>query len=160
MTKNKNGLSDIVVTLIIIVLSLVAIGVVWTVVNNLVKGGAASADFSAKCLGVNLEITQANCSAGLTNKNCDVQVMRSGSTTDPITGVKFVFRNETSGVSSVAIATIVGDIPSAIGKKFTGVNSSIINANGISKVEVTPYFTDTSGNQQTCSQTVSFSFKG
>ena len=36
---NKKGLSDVVTTLIIILLSLVAVGIVWVVVNNLISGG-------------------------------------------------------------------------------------------------------------------------
>jgi hypothetical protein len=35
--KNKKGLSTIVVTLILIVLSLVAVGILWTFVNGLIK---------------------------------------------------------------------------------------------------------------------------
>jgi len=38
MKANKRGLSTIVVTLIIILISLVAVGIVWVVVNNLIKG--------------------------------------------------------------------------------------------------------------------------
>ena len=36
---NKRGLSTIVVTLILVVLSLVAVGVVWAVISNLLKTG-------------------------------------------------------------------------------------------------------------------------
>jgi len=39
---NKKGLSTIVVTLLLILLSLVAIGIVWTFVNNLIKNQISS----------------------------------------------------------------------------------------------------------------------
>ena len=158
--KNKKGMSDIVVTLIIIVLSLVAVGVVWTVVNNLIKGGTSSAELNAKCLGINLEITRANCSSGAINKRCDVQVMRTGSTVDTLTGTKLVFRNETSGISSTSAVDSSGDIPAVVGKRVHVADTLVAIANGISSVEITPYFTDTSGNIQLCSQTTSFEFKG
>jgi hypothetical protein len=158
--KNKKGMSDIVVTLIIIVLSLVAVGVVWQVVNGLIKSGTSSAELNAKCLGVNLEVTKANCSSGTTNKRCDVQVMRTGSTADALTGTKLVFRNETSGISSTSALDKQGDIPVAVGQRVHVADTLVANANGISKVEVTPYFTDGSGNIQMCSQTASFNFVG
>jgi len=158
--QNKKGLSDIVVTLLIVVLSLVAIGVVWTVVNNLVKSGTSSADLSSKCLGVTLEVTQVNCSGASGNKRCDVQVMRSGSTTDTLSGVKLVFRNETSGISSSSAVDYTGDIPAAVGKRLTGLDTLVAYTAGLTSVEVTPYFKDSSGNLQLCSQTVTFGFKG
>ena len=158
--KNKKGMSDIVVTLIIIVLSLVAVGVVWGVVNNLIKNGTSNAELNAKCLGVNLEITRANCSGLTGNKICDVQVMRTGSTVDALTGTKLVFRNETSGISSTSAVDSSGDIPAAVGKRVHVLDSFVAVENGVSSVEITPYFTDTSGNIQLCSQTTSFEFKG
>ncbi len=36
---NKRGLSAVVIALIIILLSLVAVGVVWVVVKNIISGG-------------------------------------------------------------------------------------------------------------------------
>jgi hypothetical protein len=159
--KNKKGLSDIVVTLIIIVLSLVAVGVVWAVVNNLLKGGSAGVDINAKCLGLNLQITQANCSLSGVSKMCDVQVARSGTTSDSLAGVKLVFRNITSGVSSSSAIDVPGDIPVVAGMRITYRNSTLNTTNGgIDTVEITPYFKDTSGNVQLCSQTSSFTFVG
>jgi hypothetical protein len=160
MIQNKKGLSTIVVTLIIIVLSLVAVGVVWTVVSNLLNGETAGIDINSKCLGVNLEITQANCSAGTTNKICDVQVSRGGTTSEAFAGVKLVFRNITSGVNSPAAIDVPGDIPSIVGARLTGKDSGIAKANGINTIELIPYFKDTSGNVQLCSQTTSFNFIG
>jgi hypothetical protein len=160
MIQNKRGLSTIVVTLIIIVLSLVAVGVVWGVVNNLLKGGTAGIDINSKCLGVNLQITQANCSAGTTNKICDVQVSRGGTTDDAFAGVKLVFRNVTAGVNSPAAIDVQGDLPAIVGARLTGKDSGIAKANGIDTVEITPYFKDASGNTQLCSQTASFNFVG
>ena len=46
MNSNKRGLSTIVVTLILIVLSLVAVGVVWVVVSNLLNTGTQRQIFS------------------------------------------------------------------------------------------------------------------
>jgi hypothetical protein len=37
--KNKHGLSDTVATILIIILTLIAIGIIWVVINNIVNGG-------------------------------------------------------------------------------------------------------------------------
>ncbi len=57
--ENKRGLSTIVVTLILIVLSLVAVGVVWVVVNNILKSGTSQASFQFGTLFLNLKIDRA-----------------------------------------------------------------------------------------------------
>jgi hypothetical protein len=162
MIQNKRGLSTIVVTLIIIVLSLVAVGVVWAVVNGLLKTGTSNVDINSKCLGLGLQITAANCSTGATDKMCDVQVVRSGTGTDVINGVKVVFRNETTTtVYTPNPIDVVGDVPALVGVRIHGVDSGLVNAVGIDTVEVTPYFKDaTSGNIQLCGQTSSFNFHG
>ena len=54
--NSKKGLSTIVVTLILIVLSLVAVGVVWVVVSNLLNTGTQQASFQFGTLFLNLKI--------------------------------------------------------------------------------------------------------
>ncbi len=54
--ENKRGLSTIVVTLILIVLSLVAVGVVWVVISNLLNTGTQQANFQFGTLFLNLKI--------------------------------------------------------------------------------------------------------
>ena len=56
MFKDKRGLSTIVVTLILIVLSLVAVGVVWVVISNLLNTGTQQANFQFGTLFLNLKI--------------------------------------------------------------------------------------------------------
>ena len=53
---NKSGLSTIVVTLILVVLSLVAVGVVWAVISNLLKTGESQANFQFGTLFLDLTI--------------------------------------------------------------------------------------------------------
>jgi hypothetical protein len=158
--QNKRGLSTVVVTLIIIVLSLAAIVIVWVVVNNLLKNGTAGVDINSKCLGINLQITQANCSAGTTNKICDIQVARSGTTAEVFSGVKLVFRNVVSGINSPAAIDVPGDIPIIVGARLKAQDTGIAKSNAIDTVEITPYFKDASGNVQLCAQTNPFKFVG
>jgi hypothetical protein len=155
MIQNKKGLSDIVVTLIIIVLSLVAIGGVWLVVRNVLNTGGGQVDVTSKCLSISVDATKVNCTAVAVNpKICTVALSKTGS--EVISGVLLVFKNQTSGTVSSAAVNVVGDVPVAVGKVTTQ-NALVLGAS-LSSIEVTPYFTDASGNQQLCSQKTSFSF--
>jgi len=144
LIMNKRGLSAVVTTLIIILLVLVAIGIIWVVVRNIIQGGAGGIELSAKCLNINVKATAVSCSDGI----CDVTLTRTGSNNDELAGVKLVFFNETenSGVidNSENVETLV--------KKTITINSTLSAPN---KIEVTVYFEDESGNEKRCSQTTS-----
>jgi len=56
LIRNKHGLSTIVVTLILVVLSLVAVGIVWGVVSNILKSGTSQANFQFGTIFLNLKI--------------------------------------------------------------------------------------------------------
>ena len=71
---SKKGLSGIVVTLIIIVLSLVAVGVVWGVVSNLLKSGESQTSSSFGKLFISLETQKVNMKS---NGDVDVIVKRN-----------------------------------------------------------------------------------
>lgn len=157
--KNKQGLSDIVITLVIVLLSLVAIGVVWVVVNNVIKGGTGGVDINSKCLGTNLDISKVNCSVTGTVKSCSVLLSRSGTSSDAIGGIKMIFSNETAGTTSSAAIDVTGDLAPLVPKIVTQ-NTLTASTAGLNKVTATPYFKDNSGNVQLCSQTSSFNFVG
>lgn len=150
--ENKKGLSTIVVTLIIILLSLVAVGVVWGVVNNLIKSGSEGVDVSSKCLNINIEATAVNCS-GATTIACTTRLQRTGTGTDSIAGVKLIFSNETAGLTS-ALLDELGNIEVLVGKVKT-FDTGIASTD---KVMVTPYFLDASGKEKLCTQSSSFDF--
>ena len=150
MISNKKGLSMIVSTLIIILLVLVAVGVIWVVVNNLIQEGSDTIEISSKCLEVDIQATGVTCGAA----DCDVTLSRAAGG-DTIAGVKLAFTNA-SGTSNFVV-DIAGDIsPLAITTSTaTAVNATLPFP---TNVEVTAYFQDTSGNEQLCSQSTEFSF--
>ena len=152
--RDKRGLSTIVTTLIIIVLVLVAIGIVWAVVRNVIQTGSGTLDISAKCLNIDVRASQANCSDGTPNKICQVTLVRTGTGNDVIAGVKLVFRNTTSA----KVYDAEGNIEPVAGRVLTNVPTGILSATFISKVEATVYFEDESGVAKYCSQTTSFTF--
>jgi hypothetical protein len=158
MVSDKKGLSTIVVTLILIVLSLVAVGAVWLIVNPMLKSSSQSADITSKCLTVSIDATQINCYNGATNVMCNITLSRSGTGTDTIGGVKLIFRNSTSGVSSTAAVDVSGNIEALVTKRINAVDTLVPIANRVSAVAITPYFEDSSGNEKLCSQQSTFNF--
>ena len=68
MHGNK-GLSQIITTIIMILIAIVAVFVVWGVVSNILKGGQNQANLNIRCSNINLEIDKetAKCNATETN---------------------------------------------------------------------------------------------
>ncbi len=144
MINNKKGLSAIVTTLLVILLVLVAVGIVWGVVSNIFQGGEETAELSEMCLYTDVRVTAATCTpapAGI----CSISLDRTGITDDALGGAKLVFENSTGTRSSVV--DFPGDIEKLVGSTNLTLNSGIANA---TKVEVTPYFIDASGNDDIC----------
>ena len=141
MINNRKGLSEVVTTLIIILLVLVAIGIVWVVVNNILESGTEQAEISAKCLLVDLKTTVASCTAGGV---CNVTYKRNAGGAD-IGGVVIVLSNgQASNQTQVA-----GNVAPLDTRTLTNF------ATGLSptpnKAEIAAYFVGASGDQQICS---------
>ena len=148
---NQKGVSTIVVTVILVALSLVAVGVVWAVVSGVIGSSTEGAEISSKCLNVEIRATSADCTNPAA---CVVKLERTGTGDDVVSGVKMVFENA-AGARSAASVDSSGDVLKLVGRTAT-VASGI--AATVNKVEVTTYFTDASGNEKLCQQTYPFSF--
>jgi hypothetical protein len=149
MLGDKRGLSTVVTTLIIILLVLVAIGIIWVVVNNVITEGSEEVDYSVKCLEVDVKATSvANCGMA----SCDLTLKR-GAGGEDIAGVKVVFSNSTSGSSDVI--DYAGNIDEL--QTITPTITITGLTNNPDKVEVTPYFTDSSGVERYCT-TATYNF--
>jgi len=144
---NNRGLSAVITTLIIILLVIVAVGIIWVVVRNVIEEGTEQLDLGTRCLAVD---TRATIVVNTTGTTYDVTLHRSAGG-DDIGGVKLVFFNSTdnSGVIDVS-----GNIV-PLATDTSNVDGEVTDAN---KVQVTVYFTDASGNEQLCSQTNDFEF--
>ncbi len=150
MIHNKKGLSEVVTTLIIILLVLVAIGIVWAVVSNILSSGAAQTEISAKCLQVDVKATAAKCGSG---GNCTVTYTRTDSG-DDIDGVLIVFSNGQNSSQK----EISGNVAPLATKTITPEFETGITTPAIDKVEIAAYFIDASGNTQICATPSSFEF--
>ncbi len=136
---NKKGLSDIVVTLIIIVLSLVAIGVVWVVVSNILKSGTQQASFQFGTLFLDLKIEKVSTD---TSGNLQVMVSR-GTGQGELTGIDFVFSD---GVTSKVIKESAS-ISELGGQTFTFSPSDLGNVSIPTEIDIAPVL-NSGGNDQ------------
>ena len=127
---NKKGLSDIVVTLIIIVLSLVAIGVVWVVVSNILKSGTQQASFQFGTLFLDLKIDKVLVDS---SGNYQVTVSR-GAGQGELTGVDFVFSDGTNS-QVVKESTSIQELGS---QTFTFSPSDLGQVSIVKEIDIAP----------------------
>ena len=100
MIKNKKAISGIVMTVIMIVLVLVAVGVVWTVVQNLLEKNAEDIELGSDCLGLNFEITDLVC---VPNVECNFTIKRtSSSSVNQIGGFEYTLINTELGATKIS----------------------------------------------------------
>jgi flagellin-like protein len=148
MINDKKGLSEVVTTLIIILLVLVAIGIVWVVVNKVLQSGTEQTEISAKCLLIDIKATAAQCTAaGI----CNVTYKRNAGGED-IDGVIIILSN---GQSS-AQEDIDGNVAPLSTETLLNFDSDLSPVPN--KAEVAAYFIDDSGKQQLCGTTSAFEF--
>ncbi len=143
----KRGLSTVVTTLIIILLVLVAIGIIWVVIKDVIEEGTGQISLYTKCIETDVRAETVDCTDPA---NCLVTLTRKGQG-DEIGGVMLVFKNDNDASS---VKDIQGNIDSLTSVTVT-VDSEVSSAN---KVEATVYFKDEQGNNKLCTQTNSYSF--
>ena len=152
MINNKKGLSMIVSTLIVILLVLVAIGIIWTVVRNVVNEGTETIDISTKCLDVTVEATAVTCDG----TDCAVTLERSAGG-EEIDGVMLAFTDIT-GTSNIIWEYNTTKIAPLEIIQVTSANGVDTTLTTVNNVEVSVFFTDASGNDQLCSGSTSYAF--
>lgn len=145
--ENKRGLSAIVATLIIILLVLVAVGIIWVVVRNVIQGGAEQVDLNTKCMAVDVR------AVGVTGEDGNYSVtLKRVAGGEEIAGVKIALFNNTANSGVLDGFLILSELET---RTETFEETNITNAN---KLEFTVYFEDESGNEALCSQTTPFTF--
>ena len=144
--KSTKGLSTIVATLIIILLTLVAVGIIWVVIRNVVTSGSQQVDINSKCLAVSLQAVSVT---NTSTTNYVVTLKRASGGADDLGGIKVTIFNATtnSGVEEFGPLT-----------QLQTNSTTLVGPVNSTSIEYTPYFLDSSGNQQLCSQTQTFAF--
>ena len=157
--ENKRGLSDVITTLIIILLVLVAVGIIWVVVRNVVQSGSEQIEITTRCVAVDLRAVSVTSVEGQAGNYTVTLQRRAGG--DTIDGVRLVFLNATE--ASEVLYFGGGDLEFSQLQTLTrSVNTdtgeegsySLLDA---TRMEYTAYFKDASGNEQYCT-TTTFNF--
>lgn len=142
--RGIKGISNIIVTLIMIVLVLVAVGIVWTAIQNNLETGVEQFELNAECIKIGVKADALNCGGMPNSGDCTVTITRSVGG-EAFEGLKLIFTNALGATNYVH--TEIGNMAPLATKTTTTINTGIVN---ISKVNVVPYFEDGSGNQQIC----------
>jgi len=138
MIKNKRGLSAVVTTLLIVLLVIVAIGIVWVVIKNVVDKGVDDIDYSSQCFEIDVKANSITCGADA----CETTLARSAGG-DAIDGVKLVL---TDGEESETIDTVLA--PGALETK----TSEPLEIDEIvpTSADIVPYFMTDAGTEHYC----------
>lgn len=143
--NNKKGLSQVVTVVIFVALALVLVGVIWTVVSNLVNKNVGQTLTAQKCLDVEVKPIMANCNS---NGICNVTVERSA-TGEEIAGIKINFIDKNGENNKIYEASETeGNIEKLGRKTFKNINTGLTS---VGKIEVISYFKDDQGEDILCS---------
>ena len=160
--RNTKGLSEIVATLIIILLTLVAVGIIWVVIRGVVTSGTNQISTSSECTAVNLNAVAAQETPA--GSGVYTVTLHRASGGGNLSGVRVSILNA-SGVSSgpMDFGIQLNSLDQKTQTFTTGVTAITggqvsTNVTNGDSVEYTPYFLDASGNEQDCSNTQTFSF--
>ena len=145
MLNNKKGISAIVMTIIMVGLVLVAVGIVWTVVLNIIEGQSESLDYNQDCLGINFEISDLSCNF----ENCTFVIERKTGSGNPIDGMGVTF---SSGSESGQELSLKGNIAATITK--SDVSHELANSIP-TRVDARIYFEIDDDSNHYCSQIIS-----
>ena len=137
MLRDKKGLSAVITTIIIVAIGLVAVAIVFAVVQNLLSKSNTDIDFMTKCQDAGFVITDVTC-ANTNPDVCSVTVKRtSGSLA--VDGVRVVVSD---GTTSSTPSDSAGDLQVGATRTVSGVTMPAGSATDIVQAEVYPYFTE------------------
>ena len=141
--ENKQGMSAVVTTLIIILLVIVALGIIWVVVKNVIESGKEQVEWANKCMPI--EVTAVKIVASGDNfDNYTVTLSRTGAGEDAIAGVKLVFSDGTDYSNVTEFGIAIGQLQT---KTSEIIVTDIINA---TELQITPYFVDDLEQEHLC----------
>jgi len=136
--ESKKGLSEIVATLLIILLVIIAIGIIWGVLRNVISSGSEEISFSG--LTLDLGITRASVVEGVTT----ISVRRKTGTGD-VAGLRFIFFDgENSQSVDKTTSLLQGEE-----KTFTITSEEITGVENGWTVSVAPIYLTNSGAEVT-----------
>ena len=142
--ENKQGMSAVVTTLIIILLAIVALGIIWVVVKNVIQGGAEQVEWAEKCRSVEITAVKIEAS-GANSDDYTVTLSRIGAGEETIGGVKLVFSDGTDYSDVIEFGIAIEQLQTRTGN--TTIATGVTNA---TELQITPYLIDDLGEEHLC----------
>ena len=136
LPNSSKGLSTIVATLIIILLVLVAAGIIWVVVRNIITEGAEGIELGRFTFDLSIK------SAYIDGTNVKVIVRRSPGGGD-LVGVKFIFFNGTHSISAdrkIPLSELQEEL-------FSFDSAEVGDIDALQEVSVAPIYESSSGKE-------------
>ena len=147
MIKNKQGMSAVVTTLIIILLVIVALGIIWVVVKNVIEGGVEQVDLSTKCREVEVNAVKLT-NTTIVGTGYDLTLKRTGAGDEEIGGIKLVFFNDTTNSEVIDFGYALPPLETY--KQSVTLTTAVTNAN---KIDMTVWFLNDLGTEDLCPMT-------
>jgi len=132
----KKGLSEIVSTLIIILLTLVAIGVIWVVVQNVLRSGAEQIEVGQYSLDLEIKSVQ------IEGEDVTIVVVKRNPGEGEFIGINFIFSNGTDS-EIIRKDTTLNELDT---KTFT-LTLENIKTSTLTSVSVAPIYKTSSGKE-------------
>lgn len=148
MMENKRGMSAVVTTLIIILLVIVALGIIWVVVKNVIDSGVQQVEWAEKCRPVEVELVKMT---ETTTGTYAVTLRRSSAGDDELEGIRLVISDGTEYSDVLEfnktlnkLETKTDNVVALIGEDTDD------NVTSATQLEITPYFKDDLGELHLC----------
>ena len=140
----KRGMSAVITTLIIILLVIVALGIIWVVIRNVIQGSVSQVELAQKCREVDLTVKNVVADG----ENYDITLSRTGGGENS-TGVKFVLSNGTHYSDPIDFGYKL--TPLATQTNYSIDNTGVLEAN---QIEMTAYFDNDKGGEDICPNSI------
>jgi flagellin-like protein len=140
MMINNRGISSIIATLILLLLTIVLVGIVWAVVSGIVKTSTEGANSGAQCFNSAIDVTSATCASS--TGNCTITIQRTLGT-ETIDGVRLVSSNATGDSN---YTDVNGSLQTLVPVRLVA-NNGVSN---VTKIIAAIYFSDAAGNKNVC----------
>ena len=138
---NRKGLSDVITTVLIILVALVAVAIIGTLIINNLNKSSARIDTSTACQGVSTEVKPLKCTA----TNGVVSIQRGTDASGAVlSGFKLIYTT-TAGASTPSDST--GTLAAYETKDFTPASYT---STGVASVKIAPVVKTTDGKTAAC----------
>ncbi|MBI2628518.1 hypothetical protein HYW74_00350 [Candidatus Pacearchaeota archaeon] len=126
--NKKRGVSDVITTVLMLLLIIAAIGILWLVIQNFVKKGTGTVEGRGDCLTTDLTVESAKINQSLSSEQLTVRIARAGLNSGNLSSINFYFDGSLkSATTSVwpqvgetkpyTITLSTADAASAVGKE-------------------------------------------